>query len=329
MSEQLITPQDMAAVVLARATESRNHGGSRGPGPDIQTIDWATFWSNDSTGQEFVIAPLFPAGRQTVIYAPAKTGKSLFVMSIMAAAATGRSVLGNQPQPRVRVLYLDMEMTLADVKERLTDMGYGEADDLSHFQYCLLPNLPPLDSEDGGRRLMELVRYHRSHIVVIDTMSRVVSGPEDASDTYRNFYRYTGMPLKDAGVALVRLDHTGKDVGRGPRGSSSKNDDPDVVFRLTASGPASLKLRREMTRVHWIPEELLVKRLNSPHLSFQASAGSGGLSDKTMELVKFLDDLAIPPSVSGDRACEILRGKGHSGSKRNVLDAQRYRMSRP
>ena len=71
----------------------------------------------------------------------------------------------------ISVLYLDLEMTLADLYERMSDLGYGEADDLKHLHYYQLPDLPPLDSELGGDALMELVRHHMADLVVIDTMS--------------------------------------------------------------------------------------------------------------------------------------------------------------
>ena len=43
----------------------------------------------------------------------------------------------------IHVLYLDYEMTRADLRERLEDMGYGPDADLKRLHYALLPDLRP------------------------------------------------------------------------------------------------------------------------------------------------------------------------------------------
>ena len=40
------------------------------------------------------------------------------------------------------------------------------------------------------------------------------------------------MALKEAGIALLRIDHAGKDLTRGQRGTSAKRDDVEVVWFL-------------------------------------------------------------------------------------------------
>jgi len=174
-------------------------------------VDWKTFWEAPVADPEYVIAPLFAAGRQTAIFSTAKTGKSLLVLDMVAAAVTGRSVLGLPARPPIRAVYIDMEMTEADLRERLSDLGYGPDNDLSRLRYFQLPSLPPLDTELGGLVLAEVVAGHNADLVIIDTMARVVTGDENSSDTYRAFYRHTGLRLKTLGVALARLDHMGKD----------------------------------------------------------------------------------------------------------------------
>ena len=60
--------------------------------------------------------------------------------------------------------------------------------------------------------------------------------------------------LKQALIAWVRLDHSGKDAGKGQRGSSAKNDDVDVVIRLERT-EAGVKLTATHRRMSWFPEE--------------------------------------------------------------------------
>ena len=103
----------------------------------VSPIDWPTFWSSDSVPEEWVIEPIVPKGRQVAVYSPPKDGKSLFALDSSAAAAAGRSVLGQPARPPRSVVYLDFEMTPDDVRERLDDLGYGPSRTTSAT--CLLP----------------------------------------------------------------------------------------------------------------------------------------------------------------------------------------------
>ena len=199
----------------------------------ITPVIWAHFWATELSGEDYVIEPLLPRGRQAGVFSPAGLGKSLVALEVAAAKAKGRSVLGQVPQIPKSVVYLDLEMTEEDLRERLADLGYGPDDDLSNLHYFQLPALPPLDTVAGGDVLIAIVEKYVPELVIIDTMARVVEGDENSADTYRDFYRYSGCRLKAAGVALLRLDHAGKDISRGQRGSSSKADDLDLVWRLS------------------------------------------------------------------------------------------------
>ena len=114
-------------------------------------IDWDEFWATESRVEDWLLEPIVASGRQTATYSMAKTGKSLLALDACAARATGRSALGYPPLPPIDILYVDLEMTEADLRERLDALGYGPSDDLSRLHYYQLPPLPPLDGEFGGR----------------------------------------------------------------------------------------------------------------------------------------------------------------------------------
>src|SRR5262245_19771490 len=212
-------------------------------------IDWPEFWADDGPDDEWLYEPVFAQGRGHAVYASHKQGKSLFVLWCAAQIATTRQ--------DVDVIYLDYEMTRNDIRERLEDMGYGPGSDLTRLYYALLPSLPPLDTLEGMNALMELVRNverPEAHLfIVIDTTARAAQGDENSADTYRNFYRWTGTALKRHGITWVRLDHAGKDPTKGQRGSSSKGDDVDVVWRLQQADNG-IVLHRDVARMSWVPE---------------------------------------------------------------------------
>lgn len=231
-------------------------------------VDWGRFWDQDHSDEEWLAYPIIPKGRAIALYAPAKAGKSTVVLAIAAALATGRPILGNRRHNPARVLYLDYEMTEADLYERLSELGYGPGDDLHRLSYALLPSLPPLDTVEGATAILGLVDRTDAELVVVDTFGRAVGGEEDSADTVRAFYRHTGLSLKARGVTYLRTDHSGKDVGKGQRGSSAKNDDVDLVWRLTRTETKDgrevnhgVRLERTHSRVSWVPEEIKINRV--------------------------------------------------------------------
>lgn len=221
-------------------------------------IDWETLYEGKTDTAEWLVEPLFATGRAHAMYAPAKAGKSLLLLAVCAALATGRTILGRPAGEGVPVIYCDYEMTEGDVLDRLLDMGYDDPAELEHLHYVLMADMPALDTDIGGRFLADEAKELKAALVAIDTTGRAVTGPENDADTYLDFYRHTGRRLKAAGVTWVRLDHAGKNIERGQRGSSAKNDDVDVVWQLTRPTPEAAEFNLVAThrRMSWIPSRV-------------------------------------------------------------------------
>jgi hypothetical protein len=294
---------------------------------DLHPIDWPSFWANDGPKADWLAEPILPAGRQVAIFSGAKVGKSLLALDIAAGLASGTSVLGHSPTDPIDVAYFDMEMTADDLRERLGDFGYGPDADLSHLHYYQLPSLPPLDSEAGGSALMSVVERYKAQLVVIDTMARAVRGEENSADTYRAFYAHTGVTLKQMGVTLLRLDHAGKDGTRGQRGSSGKDDDVDLVWKLIRIDERRFTLHRERSRIAWVPAEVSFERHEEPVLSHTLSGDVWPAG--TMDVALLLDELAVPLDATVVAAQQALRSAGRGRRKALVIAALKHRRGRP
>ena len=286
-----------------------------------EPIDWTTFWTTDHKAEDWLLEPVIPRGRSIALYAPAKAGKSLFALKMMVCLATGRTVLDQPGGDPVDVVYFDLEMTETDLYERLDEMGYGPDTDLSHLHYYLLPALPALDTPKGGAAVLEIVTKHAAKVVAIDTTSRVLGGPENDADTLRALYICTGLPLKAAGVTVIRLDHAGKNLELGQRGTSAKNDDVDLVWQLTVQDDG-LKLKATHRRQSWIPEEIDLAILEGP-LRYEQAMQTW--SKGTKELAKALDDLGVPLDCKNKDARLALRNAGHQRKNAVMDEAVKYR----
>jgi hypothetical protein len=226
-------------------------------------LDWADLWA-DETEQEWIAEPLLPARRLVALYSAPKVGKSLLMLEIAAGIAAGFPLFGTQRTKQARVLYVDFENDpRGDVRERLRNMGYTPQH-LENLCYLSFPTMAGLDSERGSLELLTTAQTYECDVVVIDTVSRSVSGEENENDTWLNFYRHTGLKLKQAGMSMIRLDHSGKDESKGQRGGSAKSGDVDAVWRLTKRGDDLIELFCEANRFPIARNQITLRREDDP-----------------------------------------------------------------
>jgi hypothetical protein len=288
-------------------------------------IDWTQFWTQDHNAEEWLIEPIIAAERGHAIIAKGGTGKSLFALWMAVNAATGNGCF-HGPMPAIGVLYLDYEMTADDLAERLAAIGIKEGDPLDQLHYSLLPATPPLDTDQGGLALATLASQLDVKLVVIDTYARAVAGDENEADTVRAFYRATATHLKRMGIALLRIDHLGKDTTKGARGSSAKNDDVDIVWQLEARDHDQFVLKATKRRTNWVPETITLLKFEDPALRYTITDGAGWPAG-TLAVAAELDAFDIPTDASRRQAADLYRAAG--GTARNTVlnAAAKYRQS--
>lgn len=291
-------------------------------------LDWTDVLTGPPPAEDWVLWPLAERGQSVSLYSAPKVGKSLLMLDLLADACAGRPVLGRRPAPPLRVLYLDAENTRKDLRKRLHDLG-AEPDALAGLVYLSFPPLAPLDTARGATELLELVDRHRPDLVVIDTVSRFIDGPENDADTWLNVYRLALAPLKARQVAVIRLDHAGKDADRGERGSSAKNGDVDASWQLTHDeGRQTRTLTRKLTRTGNGPERLVLNVETGP-LRHTPASPLDVSADPVSHLVRKLDELGADPGIGFKLAGPLLRDNGHSGFRNDLLrEALRIRKAR-
>ena len=155
-------------------------------------------------------------------------------------------------------------------------------------------------------------------------MSRAVGGSENDSDTVRDFYNYTGIALKRRAITWARLDHSGKDPGKGQRGSSGKSDDVDVVWALTKT-QNSICLKRDVARMNWVPEKVTFGLLDDP-LRYQRLTGDDPVG--TAETANMLSRFGVPLDASVRTAMAALKAKKEGRRWDMVSAAMRFRRDR-
>lgn len=295
--EQQTVPQ---ATVVSRPASADEPDEQSAPVLDQYQIDWCSL-EQDDTKDEWIVEPILPARKLVALFSAPKVGKSLLLLEMAAAIATGRPVLGVTPEPR-RVVYVDYENDpRADVRTRLVAMGYKLPELVDRLLFLSFPVLPGLDTKAGSDLLLDYCIRHDADAVVIDTVSRAVQGEENENDTWLRFYRHTGLALKQAGLACLRLDHTGKDPSKGMRGGSAKLSDVDAAWLMTAITETTFRLTCEAQRMPIAEKLLVLRRQLAPHLHHAVEGGGwAALADERQrQLIGYLNELygdQTPPS---------------------------------
>lgn len=277
-------------------------------------LSWPEVLSGAREPVKWLCEPLIEAGRQIAVYSEAKAGKSLLFLEIGARLSAGQSHFadGNPDTglPQFQVVYIDMENTVVDIGERLNKMGFT-TDDLANFHYYSFPAVGYLDKKEGALNVLSIAVRDKADVVIVDTLSRVVEGLENENDTYIRFYKHTGVALKSQGIALVRLDHTGKDAGRGMRGASAKTNDVDEVWSMEVEGER-VHLHRTHSRSAHGKDDLRLLRGEKPFLHHTdnteeiASLGADATDDDILQKMR---NAGIRKGATAEKAREMWEAK--------------------
>ena len=306
------TPEDRHRIIVQELIEGRVQIGPllRGETPEI----------------EWLVDGIIPRGRLVAVVAEAKAGKSLLLLDIGAGLAVGHAILGKAHGPLV-VLYVDYEMTPDDLHGRLDDLGYKEDEATAalldqNLHYWQIPPIDPLDTEAGGRLLVDAAAAIGADLIVVDTLAAAVQGAENESDTYRAARHYTWAPLKAAGRTVIRVDHLGKDKSKGARGSSMKRDDVDVLWELSRAGTDDkLVLVRTHSRLPGVEERINLARLTNPLRHVRQ--GRRKYATTAVALARAMLDAGVALDGPG-RLADRARRAGIIFDQRNLTEARAY-----
>lgn len=195
------------------------------PGPDLLLKEMPPI--------EYAIEPLFSLGNLCMVQGEPKLGKSAitYYAAILAACGVNIHDRWKIEKPR-RVLFLSWEDGTRRLKNRLLEYitGLGLTDcppNLIVYPHGIAPRIR-LDRVKGQEMLEGLVKHHKAELVVLDTLSHLHGGDENAKKDMQPVMDALKNVAKDNNCAIVILHHTGKQPANGPQKST--------VYRSRGSG---------------------------------------------------------------------------------------------
>ncbi|MDH4982787.1 AAA family ATPase [Hyphomicrobium sp. D-2] len=179
----------------------------------------------------------------TMVFAPPGVGKSWFSLAVATAVATCGTFGHWSAESPNRVLYIDGEMDMADLKGRAKlaiKAAEGGNPDLIRENVVLFArhdqpeeedNFPDFSNPDDADAILAIVRQHRPQLVVLDNLSTLATvDDENAAAAWDNFLKLL-LRIKSAGAAVLVVHHSNKN-GEQYRGSSKIATTFEAIVRL-------------------------------------------------------------------------------------------------
>jgi RecA-family ATPase len=207
--------------------------------------------------RRYLLVPWLREHENCMVYAASGVGKSLFALSAAMAVAGGGEFLGWHPEPKPggghwKVLYVDGEMHISDIQERvrLLRAGMPRLDEVAlnkQLQFLARQHqdagvrFPSITEQAGQRFVLKRIENEKIDLAVLDNFSTLGEvEDENAAASFNSIQQFL-LQLKVQGVATMLVHHTGK-AEDNFRGSSKlaatfetiiQLERPQVTYRKT------------------------------------------------------------------------------------------------
>ena len=200
----------------------------------LKTISIDELFSLELPEREMLLSPFLPSQGLVLLVARRGVGKTHIALGIAYAVATGGTFLCWSAPTAKRVLYVDGEMPLVLMQERLKIIESMSPlkPDSSCFQ-LITPDrqdqpIPDLSLKAGRDVFEEIINDY--DLIILDNISCLFrSGNENDSDSWQEAQGWA-LDLRRRNKSILFVHHTNKNGGQ--RGTSKREDILDAVIIL-------------------------------------------------------------------------------------------------
>ena len=255
-----------------------------------QPIDAEDFVALKRADRRMLLAPWLPAAGLAMVYASKGVGKTHFALGVAHAVASGGHFLRWQAPAPNEVLYVDGEMSLHDLQDRVSPLvpTLPIKKNLKILAGDQLPNgVPDISTDDGQAWLLD--RVGGAELIILDNLSALSStGDENAAESWTPLKKLL-LNLRRHGRAVLLVHHAGKMGDQ--RGTSHRADQMNTVIKLEhpkgydSSEGARFNVIFEKNRGFFgSSAQKFEAKLNSDTGIWEVSTGTNPKMDKILEL---------------------------------------------
>lgn len=135
--------------------------------------------------RNILLDPWLTGGSINLLYAWRGIGKTQMALGISYAIGTKTSFLGWKAPDAQKVLYVDGEMPVRELKNRINSIGYI-SDNVTIFssgiQDCSMPDLRTTE----GQEMLDRLITKDTKLIIIDNLSCLVGGNENDAENWHS-----------------------------------------------------------------------------------------------------------------------------------------------
>ena len=224
----------------------------------------------DISPTKFLLSTFVPTAGLGMLYAPRGLGKSWFAMSFAAAIAKGDpTFLGWQVHEQGDVLFVDGEMSLSDLKDRLLSLIGKEGCPAFHVMPSenLYKDGCPicLDVPQEHQAIIQLLTFMRERgtdpkLIVLDNLSTLRRGINENDNSEAQMLMDFLVKLRHMGYCILIVHHTNKKGEQ--RGASIVEVPLDYIIKLEPPKKADNAFQQNATFTVELPKVRHKRPLN-------------------------------------------------------------------
>lgn len=183
----------------------------------------------------WLIRNVLPRDGVAMIYGESGSGKSFFVLDMVAAVARGIEWRGHKVEAPRPVVYVCAEGE-ADFRDRV--QAYCEFNGLGDFPIGVVPDAPNLLLREDVKDLIAAIRaFGPSAVIVVDTLAQTTPGAnENSGEDMGRALAHCKALHRATGALVLLVHHSGKDSSRGARGWSGLRAAVDAEIEVERFG---------------------------------------------------------------------------------------------
>jgi hypothetical protein len=234
--KSVLTQRDSADFKGAQAAEDDSNAAPVQAEP-IKALNVRALLELVVAPRDYILEPILRTRETGMLWAWRGTGKTYASLAIAYAIASGGSVFKwKAPKPR-RVVYIDGEMPVESLKERLASIVTGANEEPPDDDYLRIVtadlqdlSLPNLATPEGQAAFEPHIID--AEVIFLDSISTLCWGGrgENDSDSWLPLQQWA-LRLRREGKTVIFIHHAGK--GGTQRGTSRREDVLDISIHLS------------------------------------------------------------------------------------------------
>ena len=185
----------------------------------------------------FYVKDWLPKRGKSLLYAPAKAGKSRLCIQLARCVGVGDEFLGI-PTVQGRVLYIQFELGEEILQGRLKETGKGYQNVFVGTTFSMKLDLPA-----GQRQLWDALSAVEPSVLILDPKYKMIVGDENESSEMLPICDFLDSAIEGFGCSVLLVDHTGKDISRRGRGSTVWEDWVDSYIQMEKTSKRGERLK--------------------------------------------------------------------------------------